>query len=252
MSDNMKSKINEKLVNGENILIMLVGDSITWGLNHCSNEETFCAYLARLFAQKYPMINVLRYDGIVSEEAKPLEGYEGPINVNHGEISTLTLVKSGVGGDTVKRAFARSNDFVGTFKTGKKPDLFLLMFGINDSIHIPEKYATPEEFYNDYKKLYNLIRKENSNSEIVLLTPTYNDSGESIKSTLDNYSKMVKRLANEVGCQVIDTHEFWMNHLVVGTENYGQREWLSGKKGDFCHFSPAGSSATAEFIFNEL
>ena len=43
-----------------------------------------------------------------------------------------------------------------------------------------------------------------------------------------------------------------MKHLIVGTENYGQREWLSCIEGDSCHFSPVGSIKTAEFIFNEL
>lgn len=252
MNNNAMKKINSKLSNGDNSLVTLVGDSITWGCTHCAVEETFCAHLARLFAKKYPDVSVLRYDGIMTEGGKPLAWYDGPIFVSNGDQSTLTFVKSGVGGDTVKRALARSKDFIGEFITGELADVYLLMFGINDAINIPEKYVTPEGFYKNYKKLYDLIKENNPNADIVLLTPTYNDSGKSEISQLKPYSDMVKKLAKEENCQLIDTHEFWMKHLIVGTENYGQRDWLSGKEGDYCHFSPVGSLETAKFIFNEL
>lgn len=244
--------INDKLLKGENVLVMIVGDSITYGCDHCSTEETFCAYLARFFAKKYPQVSILRYDGVMVKEAEPHVRYGDPIIVNKGSQQTLTFVKSGVGGNTVKHAIARSQDYVGVFENGEFPDLFLLMFGINDSVPVPEKYASPEEFYDDYKRLYNLIKENNSNADIVFMTPTYNDCGDSAVSSLDLYSDMVKKLAEENGSQVIDTHKFWMDHLIVGSENYGQRDWLSGKEGDLCHMSHNGNRATAEFIFGEL
>lgn len=245
-------RITEKLEQHENVLIMTVGDSITWGCNHCSTEETLCAVLARLFAEAFPDVRVLRYDGIVKEENRPLDRYDGPVLVRPGEQATLTVVKSGVGGDTVKRAIARAGDFIGRFETGEKPDLFLLMFGINDAIDNPEKYATPQEFYDNYHSLYRLICDGNPTAEIVLLTPTFNDYGTSPASGLDPYSDMVKRLGDEVGCRVIDTHCLWMEHLIVGTEHSGQRDWLSENPDDHCHFSPLGSQVTAEYIFHHL
>lgn len=252
MSNKAMKNISKRLNNNENVLIMVVGDSITWGCNHCSVEETFCAELARLFAKRFPDTNVLRYDGVMNGENRPLERYEGPVIVNSGNSPTLTIVKSGVGGDSVKRAIARSQDYIGVFKTGECPDLFLLMFGINDSLPDPEKHATLQEFYDNYNELYNLIKKENSKAEIVFLTPTYNDPGENEKSSLDDYADIVKKFAKEKDCQIIDTHRLWMDHLIIGSEHHGQREWLSDNKYDYCHFPPAGSIATAEFIFNSL
>ena len=85
-----------------------------------------------------------------------------------------------------------------------------------------------------------------------MMTPTYNDSGRSTKSCLDPYADKVKQLATETGCQLIDLHDLFMRHLVVGEIHYGQGEWLSDQAGDCCHLSPIGSRAVADFIFKNL
>ena len=255
---NMKAtvveRLEQKLNKGENALIMAVGDSITWGLNHCTAEETYCAILAELFGERFPEATVLRYDGIMDvDELAPLKGYFGPITVQRGESRTITLVRSGVGGNTVRRALKRTEDFAGSFLTGELPDVFLLMFGINDALKSdPSKFVVPEKYYQDLKKLYTLLQMANPTAELVFLTPTYNDLGEEPVSHLVPYCEKMKQLAKETGTGLIDTHQLWQQHLITGSANYGQREWLSGTPGDSCHFSPEGSRATAEFIFREL
>ena len=249
----IKETIENKLKKGENVLIVAVGDSITWGLNHCTAEQTFCALLAKMLAERYPEISVLRYDGKASGEYKPIQYYEGPCTVSSGKKQTLTMVRSGVGGNTVRRAINRSDDFAGTFITGEKPDVFLLMFGINDALSEDKnKYVTPDVFYSDLKELYHLLKTSDPNAHVVFLTPTYNDLGLWKKSGLDPYSDKMKQLAEETGSFLIDTHRLWMDHCIVGSEHYGQRDWLSDTEGDACHFSPEGSRKTAEFIFNTI
>ena len=245
-------KIDTALNNREDVLIMCVGDSITWGCNHCNVNETYCAYLADAFAKLYKDVTVLRFDGVMTQSGMPLERYDGPTIVQSGEKSTLTLVKSGVGGDTVKRAIARADDFIGAFQEGKEPDVFLLMFGINDALDDPQKFVTPEEYYANYTILYDRIRKAHPQAAVVLMTPTYNDSGKSHTSCLDAYADMVKLLAEKTGSQLIDLHRVFMEHLVIGAEHYGQGDWLSGKVGDYCHLSPRGSAAVAKHIFDAL
>ena len=39
----IRKNIENRVNKGENYLVIAVGDSITWGLNHCSEEETYCA-----------------------------------------------------------------------------------------------------------------------------------------------------------------------------------------------------------------
>lgn len=249
----IKNVIESKFNNGENVLIVAVGDSITWGLNHCSPEETFCAELARRFAKQFPDISVFRYDGIATSGSKPIEYYEGPVKVSCNGEQTLTVVRSGIGGNTVKKGLARSDDYTGTFITGEEPDVFLLMFGINDALFEDKnKYVTPDVYYSDLREMYNLIKRKNPKSRIVFMTPTYNDTGASLKSCLDPYSDKMKQLAQETDSFLIDTHKLWMEHCQLNSENYGQRDWLSGVEGDACHFSPVGSIETGKFIFNAI
>lgn len=249
----IRKNISDRINNGENYLIIAVGDSITWGLNHCSEEETYCAELARLFAKSMPESNVVRYDGIVKEARKPLECYSDPVEVQRGGKATLTLVKSGVGGDTVQRAINRFEDYSGKFINGEMPDLFLLMFGINDALASdPDKFVSPDIFYLHYSKLCDMLKNSNPTAEIVLMTPTYNDNGTSTQSCLDPYVRKVIKLAEENGFKYIDLHKAWMEHLIVGSNNYGQRDWLSGAEGDSCHFSKKGAKDAAEYIFSNL
>lgn len=242
-----------KLSQNKNILIMLVGDSITWGENHCTCEETFCAVLARMFAKRFPKTTVLRYDGIVEGGALPLKCFNGPFEVQKGTLGTITFVRNGVGGDTVKRALNRSTDYTGSFITGEYPDLIISMFGINDALsNDPSKFILPDEFYRHLKTFVNLLKITNPTAEQILITPTYNDSGKTATSCLDPYSDKVIQVANEEELLCIDAHTIFMNHLVVGAENYGQQDWLSDVAGDSAHLSPKGSCVLAELIYNNL
>ena len=248
-----KEIIENKLNRGEDVLIMVVGDSITWGLNHCTPDETFCAELARNFADFFPNVSVLRYDGIVASGSKPLKCYEGPIKIADKSSQTLTIVRSGIGGNTVKKALERTGDYVGNFITGQKPDLYLIMFGINDSlIEDSNKYVTPDIYYEHLKQMYNTIKTSTPDAQIAFLTPTYNDNGTFYRSRLEPYSNKMKDLAAETKSFLIDTHSLWMSHLIVNSYNYGQRDWLSSVNGDSCHMSPKGSVETGKFIFKQL
>ncbi len=247
------AKIEAKLSAGESYLVMAVGDSITYGRNHCTDEETYLACLARAFAVRYPRARVLRYDGVPDGEMKPLAGYAGPVVVQEGTAGELVFVRCGVGGNTVRRALSRAGDYTGRFLTGQEPDLFLLMFGINDALsEDPRKFITPERFYEDQREMHALLKETDPDADIVLMTATYNDPGEQQGSRLDPYTEMTKRLAAETGSYLIDTHALWMAHYQPGTERHGQREWLSAEPSDMCHFSPEGSRATAMFIFDAL
>ena len=242
--------LEEKLNNGQNVTVMMVGDSITYGTYYCAADETYCACLTKMLADRFPEAEVIRYDGRVKGGLDPIDGYETPVTVQKGSKGRLTVVRSGVGGNTVRRVLNRSDDYTGKFINGEYPVAFFIMLGINDALKSdPSKFILPEKFYEDLKELHNLLRKTNPDAEIVYMTPTYGDEGDSKESCLDEYSDVVVKHAAETDSTLVDTHKLWMDHLIVGGENRGQGDWLDD---DPWHFSPVGSYETAKFVVDEL
>lgn len=242
--------IEKKINLGQNVLITVVGDSVTYGIYKAAINETYCAVLAQRLGGRFPDTQVVRYDGKMSGGSMPLAGYEEAVVVNKGNKGKITVVKCGVGGDTVRRALNRKEDYIGGFITGETTDIYMLMFGINDSLKDDaSKYVSPQKFLEDLTELTSLLNRTNPNAEIVLLTPTYGDDGTSKISCLEPYVENMKILADEKNYMLIDTHELWMKHLVIGGENCGQGDWLAD---DPWHFAPAGGIATGNYIFEEL
>ena len=74
--------------------------------------------------------------------------------------------------------------------------------------------------------------------------------GSLTASCVDAYSERVKEIAKEFQLPLIDIHKKWMEHLQVGSKNYGQRDWLSNQPGDSTHLSPKGAEVMAQHIFD--
>ena len=80
----MKSFIR-KLERNDDITIEFVGDSITHGLNHCREDETYVAKFALLISKRFKNYTVCRYDGVVADELSPMKSFDGPIFVSQKE-----------------------------------------------------------------------------------------------------------------------------------------------------------------------
>ncbi len=244
----------EKMANAEEYVIFSLGDSITEGARASSDETTYTAVLARKLAERFPARTVLRYDGHSHEgadsEILPIDYYSGPITVQAGNTGKLTMVRCGIGGNSTRRLLRRRTDFVGKEFEGRLGDLFLISVGINDSIEkVPDKYAEPALYATHLGQIADAILEKTPDADIVFLTPTYYDYGTEQKSRLDPYADAMKAVAAEREIPVIDLHQLWLDHLVVGGEQYGQGDWLNG---DRCHPSDKGHAAIAEEIARNL
>ena len=243
------SILREKLSKGEPLTIDFIGDSITWGLNHCSAEETYVARFAALFAERFNGYRVLRYDGFVVKENAPLDHFDGPIPVA-GEAGRpeCVVVRNGVGGDTVRRAINRKEDFLGLLPNGKKANVRFLHFGINDALACDKsKFVSPDRFEADYEELLTYVTRDKE-CLVILVTPTYNGT----KYPLDEYADVVKRVAARHDIPLFDAHGLWMAHYDPHKDRFGQGNWLSDSKTDACHFSPEGADVTARFLFDHF
>lgn len=231
-----------KLIKSKNrITIDIVGDSVTWGLNHCSEDETYAAYFAKMLAEKFSTVSVYRYDGITNDEFGTMEKFSEPIQVSNGNCEKrIDVIKNGIGGNTVRRAINRIDDFTGVLANGELADITIFMFGINDALKSDEKkYVKPEKFYDDYGELLNRFEKSEG-SQVIIMSPTTNDQ------KIDEYVKMAERIASEKNILYIDQNKMWNEHFDARKPNFGQDDWLSDVSWDACHPTPKGARAIAE------
>ena len=247
MATERLATVREKLKRGDCLTLDFIGDSITWGLNHCTPEETFVAFFARRFATAFPHYRVTRYDGIAESEALPISHFDGPFSVGgEGNLPEITVVRNGVGGNTVRRAIRRKENFLGKMPNGKHADLAFLMFGINDALSSDrDKFVSPERFEADYEELLALLLREPDLLPL-LITPTYNG----VNYPLGDYADVVRHTAARHSLPLLDAHALWTAHYSPSAPRFGQGSWLSESKSDACHFSPEGAAATADFLFD--
>ena len=235
----------ERFAKNRTFTITFVGDSITWGLNHCTAEETYVACFAREVAHKFLGAKVIRYDGIV-EEPQGLVGYE-PVTVQEGTEGTIHIIRSGVGGNTVARAMARKQTFTGILPSKTRSDYILTMFGINDALYAdPEKYVSAEVFKENYRKLLKLLKEDAPDAKIVVMTATTNDQ------SIEEHVKLTYELVNEENVGLIDMYALWQQQYDHEKEHFGYGDWLSDVSTDACHPTPKSAKIMGEKIFREL
>ena len=232
-----------QLTGNQTMTILFVGDSITWGLNHCTAEETYVAFFAAEMAQAFPNAKVIRYDGIVKDEQSPLLGYE-PVVVQEGSESTIHIIRSGVGGNTVARAMARIQDFTGSLPSGTKADCIVTMFGINDALKAdPTKYVSAEVFKENYRKLLRALQADAPNAKLVVMTATTNDQ------SIDAHVQATYALVKEENIAIIDMYALWQKQYNPEKENFGYGDWLAT---DACHPTPKAAKIMGQEIFRTL
>ena len=242
----MKSFIR-KLERNDDITMEFVGDSITHGLNHCREDETYVAKFALLISKRFKNYTVCRYDGVVADELSPMKSFDGPIFVSQKENQCrIDVIKNGIGGNTVMRAINRIDDFTGVLANGKAPDVIFMMFGINDALKSDsKKYVTAEQFKANYKALIAEVKKRNPNALIIMMGATTNDQ------TIEEHCKKSKELADEESIPYIDLHKLWSEHFDANAENFGHGDWLANDK-DACHPTPKAAHIMAENILDEF
>lgn len=248
--NNRFNVFKEKLSASENVTLDFVGSSIVWGLNHCTEEETIVSFFAKFFAENFVGYNVVRYDGIVENELLPVKRFDGPNSVAYRKAGapTAAIIKNGVGGNTVRRAINRKEDFIGKMPDGRFADLTFFMFGINDALFTDkDKFVNPCVFEKNYNELMDIMMK-NTDSATVIMSTTFNGD-----FPLAEYRNIAEKIAKERDIPFIDTYSLWQNHFIAGTERFGQREWLAEEPSyDSCHPTPKGSFETAKFIFEKF
>jgi len=239
-------ELEKRLENNEEVTFTFVGDSITHGLNNCTADQTYVAEFAKLLATRYPKSRVVRYDGIVKDEKSSLLGYQ-KIVVQEGNVGTVYVFRSGVGGNTVARALKRIDDYTGLLPSNTYSDYIFTMFGINDALKSdPDKYVLPEVFKEYYRELICKLKASEKFAKLFIMTATTNDQ------CIDNHVALTYDLAKEENLSIIDLHLLWKNHYDKNADNFGHGDWLAPNSADACHPMPKATKAMAQAICSEF
>lgn len=244
--DSLLAKITQKMAAADNYVIFSVGDSVTEGHGASSPDFTFTAQFAKMLGEQFSDKTILRIDGEKNSDKTAIIYPETSITVQNGTNGKITVVRCGIGGDTIKKITDRSTDFIGKEIDGQTGNLFIISSGINDAgMNNPQTYAPPAKYAQNINALLDKIYATHPDADIILMTPTYFGDG----TTLDKYSDAMKKVAADRNVAIIDQHQLWMDHKVEGAEHYGQGDWLTN---DDCHPSDIGCEAMAKEMIRAL
>ena len=239
------TECKNKLVAGGEVTFTFVGDSLTWGENHCSAEQTYVACFARRVGELFSEAGIIRYDGQAGGAMTPLQGYDKVI-VREGVRGTIHIIRSGVGGNTVVRANNRFGDFTGVLCSGTHSDFIFTLFGVNDALACDKtKYVTPAVFGEQYRAFLERIQASEPQAKVIIITASYNDQ------SVDEHVSESIRIAGLLGIDVIDLNSLWRAHYSPLADNFGHGDWLAGGT-DATHFTPKSASISADFIFEKF
>lgn len=258
-NNNPMPKTLTKLKTNQDTLIMFTGDSVTEAVQNTNTMETsYVACICRYLKELYPNSKIIRVDGKRTHGGnKPLETFEEVIvNNPTTPLNTITVVKCGVGGDTLLRLQKRMKDFLSY--NGKTPDVFFIMEGINDSLTDDKTKYIPLNLYEKYYRTFIQYLKRETISEIVLMTSHWHGDTPSNQYptgktyNLNNYIETQKKVALLEDLYIIDHKKVWDNHFVSSPYvNWGQGDWLTS--GDATHPTPIGQEeGIAKTIWNEV
>ena len=147
----------------------------------------------------------------------------------------LSVINSGVNGDTTREALKRLNRDVISFS----PVIATILFGSNDSAPSENAYRTIYEFNKNMRAIIDTIKTSKKGTEIILITPPPVDDGVFMPSTtnarLAPYCDAIREIAQRQGLFLCDLNKEFPRMSGGNIEPYIQE--------DGCHLTEKGYMA---------
>jgi lysophospholipase L1-like esterase len=159
------------------------------------------------------------------------------------------LIGAGIGGNKVYDLYLRLEDDV----LAKKPDAVVIWIGVNDVWH-KRSLGTGTDA-DKFKSFYNAILKKlkENNITVYLCTPAVigerTDCTNEQDGELNHYSKLIRGIAKEQGCTLIDLRQDFMDYLNKNNPDNKDRGILTT---DRVHLNATGNSFVADRMFQAL
>lgn len=167
------------------------------------------------------------------------EGKEGDYN----------FIGAGISGNKVYDLYLRiENDVL-----EKDPDIVIIYIGINDVWHkVSSGTGTdPVKFERFYQAIIDKIYAKGS--KLILCTPSVigekNDFSNQQDGDLNEYSKIVRKLAEKNKCTLTDLRQIFLDYELKNNKGNQERGVLTG---DRVHLNAAGNSLVAKNLWGTI
>lgn len=235
----------DKLENGEDTVIMFIGDSVTAGSLATEDNMSYVGLFSKWIAEKYPNSTVIRAKGDAVQLSNPIKKWKETV-VQTGNKNTITIVNNGVSGDSMWQLYNRANNFISY--NGKTPNCIFIMEGINDAHGGGEsRYSAPNRFEELQESFIDYLKDE-TGTDIVVMTSHW--AGETPDSKISDYVSAQRKIAKEKNLLLIDNKELWNKHYNFTQPNHGQGDWMTEK--DTVHPTNEGHKAIFQNIVDNL
>ncbi|MCQ4087140.1 SGNH/GDSL hydrolase family protein [Saccharibacillus sp. JS10] len=171
---------------------------------------------------------------------------DGLLRTGYPELNSVVL-NVGIGGNTVRDLKSRWQKDV----LDLKPDWLCVMIGINDvwrqfsTPEVIQSFITLEEYESTLRELLSAVQPNVKG--LILMTPFYMSGQEDpMRSMMDRYGAVVKRIAGDYGAELVDTQagfDRMGHHMIQSSLSNG---W------DHVHPNTTGHMVLARGVLNAL
>jgi lysophospholipase L1-like esterase len=166
-----------------------------------------------------------------------------------GLASKYETIGAGISGNKVYDLYLRMDDDV----LAKNPDAVVIWIGVNDVWH--KRTSGTGTDADKFEKFYNAIIKKlkAKNIALYLCTPSSigekNDFTNPLEGELNNYSAIIRKIAKDNNCPLIDLRQAFTDYLKTNNPENKDRGILTR---DGVHLNMAGNIFVAQKMFNVL
>lgn len=190
-------------------------------------------------------------DSITQQGAGPngyIKKFDSLLN-EKGLSSKYETIGAGISGNKVYDLYLRMDSDV----LRKSPDAVVIFIGVNDVWH--KRTSGTGTDADKFEKFYNAIIKKlkAKNIAVYLCTPTSigekNDFTNPLEGELNNYSAIIRKIASDNNCPVIDLRQAFTDYLKTNNFDNKDRGILTT---DGVHLNMAGNIFVAQRMFGVL
>lgn len=169
--------------------------------------------------------------------------------IKQGAAPNFELIGSGIGGNKVYDLYLRLQEDV----LDKNPDIVVVYIGVNDVWHKQSSQTgtDPDKFNAFYAAI--IKKLQSAGIKVILCTPAVigerTDFTNSLDGDLNRYSEMIRKLASEYGCGLVDIRKAFLAYNLANNPQNKESGILTS---DRVHLNQAGNQLLADLMFEGL